>query len=89
MALDLAQPITVTDLVLLSVAKAGLEGEADTIDFVIAKGEGNQAESPISVRRSNNTTVSWQPHRANHHRVWLRCHHCDLFERCSIGWCGC
>ena len=36
MALDLKQPITVTDLVLLSVAKAGLEGETNALDFVIA-----------------------------------------------------
>jgi hypothetical protein len=36
MALDLAQPITPTDLILLSVARAGLEGETKVIDLVIA-----------------------------------------------------
>jgi hypothetical protein len=39
MALDLEQPITVSDLLLLAVAKAGLEGDTSTVDFVIAKVE--------------------------------------------------
>lgn len=39
MALDLAQPISVTDLISLSVAKAGLEGDTGAIELVIAKVE--------------------------------------------------
>jgi len=39
MALDLTQPITVTDLILLSVAKAGLDGDISALDLVIAKVE--------------------------------------------------
>ena len=38
-ALDLAQPITVTDLILLSVAKAGLDTDTSALDLVIAKVE--------------------------------------------------
>jgi hypothetical protein len=40
MALDLAQPVTVTDLILLSVAKAGLDGDTAAVELVIAKVEG-------------------------------------------------
>jgi hypothetical protein len=39
MAVDLALPISTTDLILLSVAKAGLEGDTSMIDLVIAKVE--------------------------------------------------